>query len=91
MTCDRMEELNCRERWPTQPETWCKGCRDGLVGTLPLTMTLHIDFSREDDGRWLAEVVGLPGVMAYGTTLDEARTHAWVLALRVIADRLEQL
>jgi predicted RNase H-like HicB family nuclease len=53
------------------------------------TMTFTVEFEREDDGRWLAEVVELPGVLAYGQTSDEAITKAPALALRVLADRLE--
>ena len=52
-------------------------------------MDLTIEFEQEDDGRWLAEVAGLPGVMAYGTTADEAMLRAESLALRAIAERLE--
>ena len=48
-----------------------------------------IEIDREDDGRWLAEVTDLPGVMAYGDSRDEAEAHAKALALRVIADRLD--
>lgn len=43
----------------------------------------------EDDGRWIAEVVDLPGVMAYGSTEKEAVASAQALALRVLADRIE--
>ena len=50
-------------------------------------MTIEID--REDDGRWLAEVVELPGAVAYGASRHEAEAHAKALALRVIADRLD--
>jgi predicted RNase H-like HicB family nuclease len=50
---------------------------------------LTIEFDREDDGRWIAEVTDLPGVLAYGTTQDEAQTKVQALALRVVADRLE--
>ncbi len=50
---------------------------------------LKIESEREDDGRWIADVPGLPGVMVYGTTEGEARAKVQVLALRVIADRLE--
>ena len=50
---------------------------------------LKVEMERETDGRWLAEVVALPGVMAYGTTEAEARAKAIVLALRVLADQLE--
>lgn len=52
-------------------------------------MTFSIEFEREDDGRWLAEVLELPGVLAYGQTSDEAIARAQALALRVLADRLE--
>jgi len=52
-------------------------------------MTLRIEFDREADGRWIADVVDLPGVMAYGTTLDAAKAKVEALALRVLADRLD--
>jgi predicted RNase H-like HicB family nuclease len=48
-----------------------------------------IESEQEEDGRWLAEVTALPGVMAYGTTKAEANAKVQALALRVIADRLE--
>jgi predicted RNase H-like HicB family nuclease len=48
-----------------------------------------VELEREADGRWIAEVVALPGVMAYGDTREEALARAEVLALRVLADRLE--
>jgi predicted RNase H-like HicB family nuclease len=47
-----------------------------------------IEFDREDDGRWIAEIHDLPGVMAYGATRDEAEAAVEALALRVIADRI---
>ncbi len=50
---------------------------------------LRVELEQEDDGRWIAEVVGLAGVLAYGQTRHEALTRAEALALRVIADRLE--
>lgn len=50
---------------------------------------LRLEVEREDDGRWLAEVVDLPGVMAYGQTRAEAVERAKALSLRVLADRLE--
>ncbi len=52
-------------------------------------MNLTIETEREADGRWIAEVPQLPGVLAYGVTQDEAMAKAEVLALRVLADRLE--
>lgn len=52
-------------------------------------MNFTLEHEREEDGRWLAEVPELPGVLAYGTTASEAMAKAEVLALRVLADRLE--
>ena len=52
-------------------------------------MTLTIEIEREDDGRWIAEVPALPGVMCYGQDRDEAVARVQALALRVLADRLE--
>jgi predicted RNase H-like HicB family nuclease len=52
-------------------------------------MQFTIEHEREVDGRWLAEVPELPGVLAYGATADEAMAKAEVLALRVLAERLE--
>ena len=50
---------------------------------------MRVEIERENDGRWIAEVPDLPGVMAYGRTRREAITKAEALALRVLADRLE--
>jgi len=50
---------------------------------------LRIETDREDDGRWLAEVPALPGVMSYGVSATEARAKATALAHRVIAERVE--
>ena len=52
-------------------------------------MTLDIELEREEDGRWIAEVPSMAGVLAYGATEKEARARAQALALRVLADRLE--
>jgi predicted RNase H-like HicB family nuclease len=50
---------------------------------------LKIETEREDDGRWIAEIPALPGVMVYGATKAEAVAKVKAMALRVIADRLE--
>ncbi len=50
---------------------------------------MKIEIEREDDGRWIAEILELPGVMAYGNSRNEAISRAEALALRVLADRLE--
>ncbi|HEY0405289.1 MAG TPA: hypothetical protein VGC89_06160 [Pyrinomonadaceae bacterium] len=52
-------------------------------------MTFTVEYEQEDDGRWLAEVLEMPGVLAYGQSSDEALAKAQALALRVLADRLE--
>ncbi len=48
-----------------------------------------IEIEQEQDQRWIAEVVELPGVMTYGNSPDDARARVQALALRVLADRLE--
>jgi predicted RNase H-like HicB family nuclease len=52
-------------------------------------MNLTVEIEQEKDGRWIAEVIGLPGVLAYGQTQNEAVKQVQALALRVLADRLE--
>jgi predicted RNase H-like HicB family nuclease len=52
-------------------------------------MPLTIEVEQEEDGRWLAEVPELPGVLTYGQTRQEAIDRAQALALRVLADRLD--
>jgi predicted RNase H-like HicB family nuclease len=52
-------------------------------------MNLTIETEQEDDGRWIAEVPELAGVLAYGATRDEAMAKAQALALRVLAEQLE--
>ena len=52
-------------------------------------MTFTIDYEQEEDGRWIAEVLELPGVIVYGATREEALAKAQALALRVVAERLE--
>lgn len=52
-------------------------------------MEFTLECEREEDGRWLAEVVQLPGALAYGSSANEAMAKAEALALRVLAERLE--
>ena len=54
-----------------------------------MSYNFKITFDREEDGRWIAEVPSLPGVLVYGNTKPEAAKKARVLALRVLADRME--
>ena len=49
-----------------------------------------VEFDREDDGRWIAEIPKLPGVMAYGPTKKEALQKVYAVALRTLADSIEQ-
>ena len=52
-------------------------------------MKFLVEIEQEVDGRWIAEVMELPGVMSYGKTHEEAKLRVQALALRVIADRIE--
>lgn len=52
-------------------------------------MKFRVEIEREEDGRWIAEVLDLSGVLAYGSTSDEAQAKVQPLALRVVTDRLE--
>lgn len=55
--------------------------------TLP---SFAVEFEREEDGRWIAEIAKLPGVMAYGSTKKEAERKVYAIALRTLADNVEQ-
>ncbi len=57
----------------------------------PDSESFSINFEQEEDGRWLAEIPELPGVMAYGKTKQDAEVATVALALRVLADRTEQV
>ena len=52
-------------------------------------LTFTIETELEEDGRWIAEVMEIPGAMVYGATIDEATAKVQALALRVLAERLE--
>ncbi len=52
-------------------------------------MNFSIELEREEDGRWIAEVPDLPGVLCYGRTREEAVARVQALALRLLAERLE--
>jgi predicted RNase H-like HicB family nuclease len=54
-----------------------------------VSVTFKVETEQETDGRWIAEVVELPGVIAYGSSESEAVALVQALALRVVADRLE--
>lgn len=63
---------------------------DGRRGYVaPVSWDFRIEIEREADGRWIAEIPSLPGVLAYGATEAGAFAAAEALALRVIADRIE--
>ena len=60
-----------------------------MLQTATRAAMLRIETEREEDGRWIAEIPALPGVLVYGATEAEARAKIKPLALRVIADRVE--
>jgi predicted RNase H-like HicB family nuclease len=53
-------------------------------------VNLTIDLEREEDGRWIAEALELPGVMCYGKSRDEAISNVERLAIEIIADRIAE-
>lgn len=57
--------------------------------SLGVDMIFKVEIEQEDDGRWIAEVLELSGVLAYGATPEEARAKVQALALRVVAEQLE--
>lgn len=63
------------------------GFHSGLSYRARMTFTVEIE--REEDGRWIAEVEELPGVLVYGDSVQQAQAKAQALALRVLADRLD--
>ena len=73
-------------RADTGPESvyWCSSA--GYTNF----MNFAIEFEQEDDGRWIAEIPALPGVMAYGSTKADAESKVEAMALRVVADRIER-
>lgn len=60
-----------------------------VLGWYCVPMDLRIELEREEDGRWIADVAALPGVMAYGSTPADAVARVKALAFRVLADRIE--
>ena len=69
--------------------TWLSALLDSQLEWYIAAVTFTVEIEREDDGRWLAEVPALSGVMTYGKDRDEAVARVQALALRVIAERLE--
>lgn len=60
------------------------------VAAVPAKQSYTIRYDREEDGRWIAEVAELPGVIVYGKTRQEAARKVTVLALRAVADMMEE-
>ena len=54
-----------------------------------MAVNLRIETEQEDDGRWIAEIPDIPGVIVYGASRDEAVSRVKALALRALADRLD--
>ena len=73
-----------------QRDLLAAGRLDETVCDIISGMDLHIEFDREQDGRWIAEISQIPGVMVYGATRAEAEARVQALALRVVAEQLER-
>jgi predicted RNase H-like HicB family nuclease len=54
-----------------------------------IVMVFKIELEQEADGRWIAEIPEIPGVLAYGASMEDARNKIQALALRVVADKIE--
>jgi predicted RNase H-like HicB family nuclease len=65
------------------------GVARGLIRHSPTDSVYRVEMEQEEDGRWLAEITDLPGVMAYGRSEQEALRRTLALALRVVAERVE--
>mgnify|MGYP001593907171 CR=1 FL=1 len=61
-----------------------------IGGVNAILTVMKVEFERETDGRWIAEVKELPGVMAYGKTKQEAQRKVYAIALRTLADKVER-
>ena len=70
------------------PEPGARRC-NGAERAYNSIVNLSIEIDREDDGRWIAEALELPGVMTYGSTREEAISNTEKLAIEVIADRIQ--
>jgi predicted RNase H-like HicB family nuclease len=67
-----------------------KSCDEPIPGVSLGTMTqFTVELDRETDGRWIAEIPALPGAMCYGSSKEEASRKVEALALRILADRIE--
>ena len=75
-----------QESEPAGPGNWW---HDEYTPRSATGFSLAIEYFREEDGRWLADIAALPGVTAYGRTRKQATAAVQALALRLIADRLE--
>jgi predicted RNase H-like HicB family nuclease len=81
--------LQPRRPMIAQAAVGCKRLLGSWSGWYIALVTFTIELEQEADGRWLAEVPAIPGVMCYGADRDEAVARVQALALRVIAERLE--
>lgn len=72
-----------------RPAVGCSRLLGSRARVYSTDVTFLIELDREADGRWVAEVPTLPGVLCYGADRDEAIARVQALALRVIAERLE--
>ena len=84
MAYPRPLPANGRPLYPFSPSGRTQPDRSGYTGSVDLS----IELDREDDGRWIAEALELPGVMTYGSTREEAIGNTEKLALEAIADRI---
>jgi predicted RNase H-like HicB family nuclease len=81
-----------RDRWPVQgrgSQVDAESVGFSLPHHTGLAMEFTIEIEQDEDGRWIAEIIELPGVMTYGPNPDDARAKVQELALRGVAEQLE--
>lgn len=66
------------------------GIKKPVRSTTTPRLHFRIETEREEDGRWIAEINAVPGALVYGKTEKQAKIKAYALALRVIADQVEE-
>lgn len=79
-----------RKRSSMGPQNLNGSVAPGILYYVETMVNYTIETDREDDGRWIAEVTELPGVLVYGESCEEAIARVQALALRVLADQVEQ-
>ena len=86
---DPISILNRPQGVPTRKDYSVPDAKSKIRICQKLSLRFTVEIEQEEDGRWIAEVLELPGALAYGHTIEEAKARVQALALRLVADRLD--